>query len=233
MMNIENLKGNKTLVRNLAIGGMVALGLLGYAMQGLETPQPVRNDRPTCCAFPNGQRGNQPQFSGASDPRTNQYSDASEGWNNQMPQTDDSGYANQGYDAQNSGTQGYDTQNSGAQGYAPQWNGGSSDNGSGSAIEQPYNQFNDPDYIKSQDNRHQMERDLLGGTSTYVDPNSGQQYQMDGSTSNAWADQNGNTVGSDTPAVQPDSSFTPLAPLETNTGTSTDTSATTTDTSGQ
>ncbi len=223
MMNIESLKGNKTLVRNLAIGGMVALGLLGYAMQGLETPQPVRNDRPTCCAFPNGQRGSQPQFSGTNDPRTNQYSDASEGWNPQMPQTDDSGYQNQGYDAQNAA----------GQGYAPQWNGATGDAGTGNTIEQPYNQFNDPDYIKSQDNRHQMERDLLGGTSTYVDPNSGQQYQMDGSTSNAWADQSGNTVGSDTPAVQPDSSFTALTPLQTNTGTSTDTSATTTDTSGQ
>jgi hypothetical protein len=106
-------------------------------------------------------------------------------------------------------------------------------NSAGGTIEQPYNQLNDPDYIRSQDNRHQMERDLLGGTSTFVDPNSGQQYQMDSSTSNAWADQNGNTVGSDTSATQPDSSFTALTPLETNTGTSTDTSATTTDTTGQ
>ncbi len=228
MMNLESLKGNKTLVRNLMIGGVVALGLTGYALQGLETPQPSRDNRPTCCAFPNGQRGNQPQFSGTNDPRYDQSQNASDGWGDQMPQMDDSGYGNQGYDAQNS-----DAQNAGAQGYAPQWNGGSGDNGSGS-IEQPYNQLNDPDYIKSQENRHQMERDLLGGTSTFVDPNSGQQYQMDSSTSNAWADQNGNTVGSDTSATQPDSSFTALTPLETNTGTSTDTSATTsTDTAGQ
>jgi hypothetical protein len=29
MMDFENLKGNKTLVRNLVIGGVVALGLAG------------------------------------------------------------------------------------------------------------------------------------------------------------------------------------------------------------
>ncbi len=227
MMNLESLKGNKTLVRNLIIGGVVALGLAGYALQGLETPQPSRNNGPTCCAFPNGRRGSQPQFSGTNDPRMNQSLNASESWGDQMPQMDDSGYGNQGYDAQNSGAN-------------SQWNGSSSDNmggvnsGATNSIEQPYNQLNDPDYIKSQENRHQMERDLLGGTSTFVDPNSGQQYQMDSSTSNAWADQNGNTVGSDSSATQPDSSFTALTPLETNTGTSTDTSATTsTDTAGQ
>jgi hypothetical protein len=224
MMNLESLKGNKTLVRNLIIGGVVAMGLAGYALQESESTRPSSNNaRPqNCCAFPNGQRGNQPRFSGF-DPSAN----ASDGWGDQMPQTDVSGYENQGYDAQNSGAN-------------SQWNGSSNDTMGGvnsgatnGSIEQPYNQFNDPDYIKSQENRHQMERDILGGTSTFVDPNSGQQYQMDSSTSNAWADQSGNTVGSDTSATQPDSSFTALTPLETNTGTSTDTSATTTDTTGQ
>jgi hypothetical protein len=219
MMNLESLKGNKTLVRNLIIGGVIALGLAGQLFKSPESTRRSSNNARSenCCAFPNGQRGSQPQFS-----RFDQPGNASDGWGDQMPQTDNSGYDAQGYSAQGYGTQGYGG------------NGSSSDNGSGSSIEQPYNQLNDPDYIKSQENRHQMERDILGGTSTFVDPNSGQQYQMDSSTSNAWADQNGNTVGSDTPATQPDSSFTALTPLETNTGTSTDTSATTsTDTSGQ
>jgi hypothetical protein len=211
MMNLESLKGNKTLVRNLMIGGVVALGLAGQVFKSPESTQ---------------RGGNQTQFSRMNDPRFDQSSNASEGWGEQMPQTDNSGYDAQGYSPQGFGAQGYSTQ-----GY--EGNGGSNISAN-SSIEQPYNQFNDPDYIKSQENRHQMERDILGGTSTFVDPNSGQQYQMDSSTSNAWADQNGNTVGSDTSATQPDSSFTALTPLETNTGTSTDTSATTTtDTTGQ
>ncbi len=221
MMNLESLKGNKTLVRNLIIGGLIALGLAGQLFKSPESTQRSSNARSeNCCAFPNSQSGSQPQFSRMNDPRYDQPGNASDGWGDQMPQTDNSGYVAQGYGAQGYSTQGYEG------------NGGSNISAN-SSIEQPYNQLNDPDYIKSQENRHQMERDILGGTSTFVDPNSGQQYQMDSSTSNAWADQNGNTVGSDTSATQPDSSFTALTPLETNTGTSTDTSATTTDTTGQ
>lgn len=203
MTNLKAITENKPLLRNLAIAGLIALGLAQYLTQNQgSSNQTARN--PMCCAFPDRTRATQPQqfqdqgYDQQNQQYTNPYTDSS---------SNGAGSANSGYNAWNTDSSyGANTQNAGGE------------------ISQPYNQFNDPDYIKSRENIQQQQRDLLGSTSTFVDSSSGQQYQVDQSASNAWADNSGNVVSSDTSASNPGSSYTELQSLQTNTGTSTDTS---------
>ncbi len=213
MMNLKALTENKPLVRNLFIAGLVILGLAQYAFQQNQQVSSRQNSRPeACCANANwvGSR--------------------------QMQQTQDYGMqSNQQDYGMNNNQQDYGVQNNqfvnpdaSSSTSMPMGNTDSSysisNQDSSGEIAQPYNQLNDPDYIKSRENIQQQQRDLLGDTSTFVDSSSGQQYQVDQGASNAWADNSGNVVSSDTSASNPGASYTELQPLQTNTGTSTDSS---------
>ena len=193
-MNLKALTENKSLIRNLFIAGLAVLGLAQYALQNHQSSSRQNSRLEPCCANANWAGNNQTQ--------QNQ-DDGMQ--NNQFVNPDTSGAASMPMGNTDSSF-GVNTQDSGGE------------------TVQPYNQLNDPDYIKSRENIQQQQRDLLGDTSTFVDSSSGQQYQVDQSASNAWADNSGNVVSSDTPASNPGPNYTELQPLQTDTGTSTDSS---------
>ena len=202
MTNLKALTENKPLVRKLLIAGLIALGLGQYLTQN----QSSSNHNNASRAWSTNSNWTQkaiPQQDQGYDQQDQQYVN---------PYTDSSSYGtgsgDSGYNAWNADSSvGANTQNSGGE------------------IAQPYNQLNDPDYIKSRENIQQQQRDLLGSTSTFVDSSTGEQVQVDQSATNAWADNSGNVVSSDTSASNPGPSYTELQPLQTDTGTSTDTSA--------
>ncbi len=212
-MNLKSLTENKTLVRNLFIAGLAVLGLAQYAVQQNQQVSSRQNSKPqTCCANANWAGRNQMQPTQDYGMQNNQQDD---GMNNNQ----------QDFETQNNQFVNPDTSSAASM---PMGNTDSSfgmnNQDSSGEIAQPYNQLNDPDYIKSRENIQQQQCDLLGDTSTFVDSSSGQQYQVDQSASNAWADNSGNVVSSDSSASNPGSSYTELQPLQTDTGTSTDSS---------
>jgi hypothetical protein len=212
-MNLKALTENKTLVRNLFIAGLVILGLAQYAFPENHQSSSRQNSRfQTCCANANWTNNSQMQQTQDAGMQNNQQDFEMQSnqqdylmQNDQFVNPDTSGAASMQMGSTNS-SDSINTQNSGGE------------------MTQPYNQLNDPDYIKSRENIQQQQRDLLGDTTTFVDSSSGQQYQVDQSASNAWADNSGNVVSSDTSASNPGASYTELQPLQTDTGTSTDSS---------
>ena len=204
MTNLKALTENKPLVRKLLIAGLIALGLGQYLTQN-QSSSNHNNASRAWSTNSNWTQEAQPQQYQGYDQQDQQYV-------NPYTSSDSSSYGSasgdSGYNAWNADSSvGANTQNSGGE------------------IAQPYNQLNDPDYIKSRENIQQQQRDLLGSTSTFVDSSTGEQVQVDQSATNAWADNSGNVVSSDTSASNPGPSYTELQPLQTDTGTSTDTSA--------
>ena len=206
MTNLKALTENKPLVRKLLIAGLIALGLGQYLTQNQSSS--IKNaNHDVCCAFPDKIQGTQPQQF-----QDQGYDQQSQQYVNPYTSSDSSSYGT------GSGDSGYNALNADSSFSANTQN-------SGGEIAQPYNQLNDPDYIKSRENIQQQQRDLLGDTTTFVDSSTGEQVQVDQSATNAWADNSGNVVSSDTSATNPGPSYTELQPLQTDTGTSTDTSA--------
>ena len=204
MTNLKALTENKPLVRKLLIAGLIALGLGQYLTQN-QSSSIHNNASRAWSTNSNWTQKAQPQQDQGYDQQDQQYV-------NPYTSSDSPSYgsasADSGYNALNADSSfSANTQNSGGE------------------IAQPYNQLNDPDYIKSRENIQQQQRDLLGDTTTFVDSSTGEQVQVDQSATNAWADNSGNVVSSDTSATNPGPSYTELQPLQTDTGTSTDTSA--------